>query len=511
MASAAHLPPGTVIAGKYELEGLLGEGGMGAVYQATNLAIGRRVAIKILNASMADREDVKRRFELEARAAAVISHPGIVDVLDMGQTDEGEAFIVMEHLEGMTLRSLNKELKGLTPGQSVGVMNFVLEALSAAHRAGVIHRDVKPANIFVCTRPPVVKLLDFGVSRFGESTGLTQTGNAIGTPRYMAPEQVLGEHDLGPEADLYSVGAVLYSLLGGRPPHGGGSDMAMLARILHDTPAPLASVKPGLPPGLCAIVDSLLLKDRTRRPGNAETVRQALLAEVPATDLTELFTAAGEGARAAALSPTPSSSQPRLTPVSRSSPASRSAPVRRNTGEAATRVTRPPRVEPAVQEVPAPRGTSPVVLAAIITVVALVVGAGAGWVVLRKPAGEPVATPRSVTSEPAPAPVVVTLVAEPASARISAGGVDLGCNPCKLSGEVGSRREVRVVATGMGEITRELVFDRERTERVVLVAMPVAAEAAIDAGKAVVAPVVGTKKKKAPKGGLSVDEKNPYE
>ena len=149
MAAPQHLPPGTLIAGKYELEGLLGEGGMGAVYQATNLAIGRRVAIKILHAAVADREDVRRRFEMEAKAAAVISHPGIVDVLDMGQTDEGEPFIVMEHLEGMTLRSLNKEFKGLTPEQSVGVMLPVLDALAAAHRAGVIHRDVKPANIFV--------------------------------------------------------------------------------------------------------------------------------------------------------------------------------------------------------------------------------------------------------------------------------------------------------------------------------------------------------------------------
>ncbi|MFZ5446631.1 MAG: serine/threonine-protein kinase [Myxococcota bacterium] len=518
MASSTQLPPGTIIADKYELEGLLGEGGMGAVYQATNLAIGRRVAIKILHASIAEQDDVRHRFELEARAAAVISHPGIVDVLDMGQTEEGDPFIVMEHLEGVTLRSLVKERGRLTVAESIGVMVPVLEALSAAHRAGVIHRDVKPANIFVCARPQLVKLLDFGVSRFGESSGLTRTGTAIGTPRYMAPEQVLGEHDLGPEADLYSVGAVLYSLLSGKLPHGTGSDTAVLARILHDTPAPLATHEPTLPPELCALVDALLSKDRAKRPKDALAVRDALQKLVPEHDLSALFSAAAAHAREAALAPTPSTgSQANLPRVKRTKTAPSSPRV--PAGEP-TRESRPSRsgarskkvVAPAPAP-PPPKSNTGVVIAATLAGVAVLglVGVGA-WVALKPPpapAQEP-QKPAAVDGPVAPKPVVVTIAAEPASARIVVGGVDLGCNPCQLQGEAGSTREVKVMAAGMTETTLSVTLDKDRTEHVVLspVAVAVAPTEEVDAGT----PRKRSGKPGKPKPGeLSVDEKNPYE
>lgn len=481
-ASTPQLPPGTLIAGKYELEGLLGEGGMGAVYQATNLAIGRRVAIKILHAAVADREDVRLRFELEAKAAAVINHPGIVDVLDMGQTDAGDPFIVMEHLEGMTLRSLNKEFKGLTPEQAVGVMLPVLDALAAAHQAGVIHRDVKPANIFVCARPHVVKLLDFGVSRFGESSGLTHTGAAVGTPRYMAPEQVLGQSDLGPEADLYSVGAVLYSLLSGRLPHGTGSDMALLARTLHDTPAALTTITTGLPPALCALVDSLLLKDRARRPRDAASVKRALVEAVPHSDISALFAAATRTARTSALAPTPSHSNANLNPV---------------TGKRATPSAPQPPAAATKASLDAPRSRLPLFVG--VTLAALVIGGGAGWYAVKNE------KPVAVVAPVVPVMVMITLEAAPAGARITAGDKVLSCNPCQLAGERGSKQQVRVSAEGMTESTVELSFDRARVEKIVLVAAPiiaVAPEPVVDAGR--------PGKKKKPKG-LSVDEKNPYQ
>ena len=487
MVATPHLPSGTLIAGKYELEGLLGEGGMGAVYQATNLSIGRRVAIKILHATVSDREDVRRRFEMEAKAAAVISHPGIVDVLDMGQTQDGEPFIVMEHLEGMTLRALNKEFKGLSPEQSVGVMLPVLDALAAAHRAGVIHRDVKPANIFVCAKPQVVKLLDFGVSRFGASSGLTNTGTAVGTPRYMAPEQVLGESDLGPEADLYSVGAVLYSLLSGRLPHGTGSDMALLARTLHDTPAPLNTITTGLPAALCALVDSLLLKDRARRPKDANAVKEALKESVPSTDISALFSAAIRTARAVALAPTPSGSMPSLNAVM-SRKATPSAP-RAPSGGAATRT--------AVEAPPKSAGGGKEGLIAAVIVVALAIGGGTAFFLKQD------STTPAPTAPPAPASITITLTAEPAGAHITSGGTVLSCNPCQLFGSIGSHQQVQVAADGMVEATLDLTFDQARTQKVVLVAAPVAA-IEVDAGKP------GKKKKAQPKG-LSVDEKNPYQ
>ena len=491
--AASHLPPGTLIAGKYELEGLLGEGGMGAVYQATNLAIGRRVAIKILHAAVADREDVRRRFDMEAKAAAVISHPGIVDVLDMGQTDEGEPFIVMEHLEGMTLRSLNKEFKGLSPEQAVGVMLPVLDALAAAHRAGVIHRDVKPANIFVCAKPQVVKLLDFGVSRFGQSSGLTNTGTAVGTPRYMAPEQVLGEADLGPEADLYSVGAVLYALLSGKLPHGSGSDMALLARTLHDTPAALDTITTGLPPALCALVDSLLLKDRARRPSDASKVKQSLKESVPHTDISALFTAAAATARVFTIAPTPSRSNASLPGVS-SKKATPSAPRPASQGSGAPTRT-------AVEPAPARAGGKLGLVAGVVSLALVVGGGGAAWYVKHD------ADARAAPPPTAPPNLTITLAAEPLSAHITANGTLLSCNPCQLIGAPGSRQQVRVTADGMAEANREVTFDQERTEKVVLIAAPVAVvatpEPSIDAGRP-------GKKKKTPKG-LSVDEKNPYQ
>ena len=499
-ASAPHLPTGTLIAGKYELEGLLGEGGMGAVYQATNLAIGRRVAIKILHAAVAEREDVRMRFELEAKAAAVISHPGIVDVLDMGQTDEGDPFIVMEHLEGTTLRSIYKEFKGLSPEQAVGVMLPVLEALSAAHRAGVIHRDVKPANIFVCAKPQIVKLLDFGVSRFGKSSGLTNTGAAIGTPRYMAPEQVLGQADIGPEVDLYSVGAVLYSLLSGKLPHGTGNDVAMLARVLHDQVAPLATVTTGLPPALCELVDSLLSKDRAKRPKDANSVREALKAAVPNTDISALFAAAVKTARAFALAPTPSKSNASLPGVT-SKKATPSAP-------------RPPRSAVATNSVAAHTPKRPSRAGVFIGVVlgALVLGGGGGWYVVHQGKSDDALAPKDVPAAPtgptaptAPASVTVTLSAEPQSARITAGGSVLTCNPCKLTGAPGSRQQVKVSAEGMVETSLDVLFDQDRAEKVVLVATAAAALSpadVVDAGRPV-------KKKKTT--ALSVDEKNPYQ
>ena len=311
MSSSSTLPPGTRIAGKYELEGVLGRGGMGAVYLATHVGIGRRVAVKVLHASLLDREDVRKRFELEARAASVIEHPGLVDVFDLGETDDGDPFIVMEYLEGASLRTLSKQPEGLAPGQVVGVLLPVLDALGAAHAAGIVHRDVKPANVFVASRPQAVKLLDFGVSRFGRG-GVTQVGDTVGTPRYMAPEQVLGLPDLGPEADLYSVGAVLFTLLAGRPPHQGTSDAAVLARVVNDVAPPLASVTQGLPAGLCAVVDELLVKAPTRRPKDAAAVRARLSTLGLDVGLKPVFARAAKHALDAGVTPTPSSSQPRV-------------------------------------------------------------------------------------------------------------------------------------------------------------------------------------------------------
>lgn len=222
------LEKGTVVGGKYRIEGVLGTGGMGSVYQATNASIGRRVAIKLLDAKLARQTDFLHRFQMEAKASAMIGHPNIVDVLDMGEMDDGSPFIVMEYLEGVTLKSLQKKLGSLSPGEVVAVVGPVLDALSAAHAAGVIHRDLKPANIMVGEFGEAM-VMDWGVAKelgaaevaraagsSSSSPELTRHGAVVGTTSWMAPEQERGE-PADRRSDVYSLGALLKLVAGEEP------------------------------------------------------------------------------------------------------------------------------------------------------------------------------------------------------------------------------------------------------------------------------------------------------
>ncbi len=494
------LQPGDIIAGKYRVDGLLGKGGMGSVFQATNTAIGRRVAIKVLAANVADRDDVKQRFELEARAAAVIGHPGIVDVLDMGETEEGEPFIVMEYLEGATLKGVFKRIGGFTPAQAAAVICPVLDALAAAHTAGVVHRDVKPANIFVCTKPTqTIKLLDFGISRFGKSTGLTITGTAVGTPKYMAPEQVLGEKDLGPEADLYSVGAVMYHLLTGRPPHDADSDMATLARILTDVHSPLHTVRPDLPEELCQVVDALLAKDKAQRPKDAAVVRARILQLVPRPDTESIYAAAIKATRVVATSNTPSptsgtNGRPRSRP---------SAPgTRRGSQDDAARLAEATGSK-----------TSPVLIA--LAALGILAGIGGAVFALKKdpaPPLPPIEPPRVAVVQPPAAPATYTteLSADPPAARFTVDGETMDCNPCRVTRPTGTKAQAKVSAPDYVSAEFTLYFDKNRDQHFTLVAVPVpvAVAAPVDAGK----PLKAAPGPKHPgPSGLNVDERNPYQ
>lgn len=544
------LEPGTTFAGKYLIDGVLGKGGMGAVYSATNQSIGRRVAIKVLVADLADRDDIKERFSLEARAAAVINHPGIVDVLDMGETEDGEPFIVMEHLEGATLKAVFKKHGIFAPAQAVGVILPLLDALAAAHQANVIHRDIKPANIFLCTKPQrLVKLLDFGISRFGQSTGLTHSGTAVGTPKYMAPEQLLGEKTLGPSADIYSVGAVLYELLGGRAPYDADSDIATLAKLLKEEHQPLIEVRPELPTRLCGYVDALLVKEPDRRAKDAAKVKESLIALVKAGDLTSLFDIAQEAAvrSQSGGTPRPPSGPARLpatSPGRRNSvtrmPAAQvtvddDAPSPRPSAKrpaVKTPKTPPPAVRPTapaldpVQE-PPPRRTG-LVAAVVIAMVGLIVGAGL-FLALGKSDDAPaepvvVAPPPKTPKSPAvkepvkppvnavPTPVVVTLTAEPASARFEVDGEKLEGNPVTLTREKGSGASVVTTAQGFEPRSMQLAFTETREERVTLTRLVAAVAPPTQEPRH---PKTGTRPPPPPggkKGGkLTVDETNPYE
>jgi serine/threonine protein kinase len=278
---------GHVLDEKYRLDERLGEGGMGTVYRATHLLIDRPVAVKVLHTRFVEDEAAQARFRREARAAGRLQHPNAVAVTDFGRTPEGFVYIVMELLEGRTLRDVLADDAPLAPARAVELMMQIAAAVEAAHEAGVIHRDLKPANIFVVERkhlPPVVKVLDFGIAKLAadsfddsEARNLTQTGVMIGTPRYMSPEQCDGEH-LSPAADVYSLGIIFYEMLTGATPFNGASPLAVALQHSTKPPRPPRELVPTLPAQLEEVVLRALAKKPDERPADAGAFREELLA-----------------------------------------------------------------------------------------------------------------------------------------------------------------------------------------------------------------------------------------
>src|SRR6476469_8603534 len=218
---------GHILDEKYRLEERLGVGGMGTVYRARHLLIDRPVAIKVLNKLFVEDEAARTRFRREARAAGRLQHPNAVTVTDFGESQDGFVYLVMELLEGRTLRDVLAKEAPLDVARSVALMLQISAAVAAAHEAGIIHRDLKPANIFVVQHPEVpavVKVLDFGIAKLAAEL-LDDEGAMIGTPRYMSPEQCDGL-ELTPAADVYSLGCILYEMLTGTVPFSGATPLA---------------------------------------------------------------------------------------------------------------------------------------------------------------------------------------------------------------------------------------------------------------------------------------------
>ena len=236
---------GTTVAGRFQLTGVLGAGGYGTVYSAIQLNLGRQVALKMLHPGVMTRPGSKERFEQEARLAQRLNHPNVVRLFDFGQTENGQVFIVWEHLQG---RSLEDELLRHGPMSSARVAHIagqVLKALAEAHALGIVHRDIKPANVFLCDfagERDFVKLLDFGIAVAPqESQSLTQEGVVLGTAAYMSPEQVSGEA-LDGRADLYAVGLLMSEMLSGAPVFRGATTLAVATMQLSPEPAPHAPI-----------------------------------------------------------------------------------------------------------------------------------------------------------------------------------------------------------------------------------------------------------------------------
>jgi eukaryotic-like serine/threonine-protein kinase len=263
-----------VLGGRYTLLTVLGTGGMATVWRARDEMLRREVAVKVLGQQYATDPGFLARFEREARHAAAVSHPRLVTVFDCG-VELDTPFIVMELVAGRTLRQVLDEGGVLPPGQAVAVAAAVCEGLEAAHAAGLVHRDITPANIVINGRE--VKILDFGIARLDGTRAGTATGTVLGTAAYLSPEQASGQ-PASPRSDLYSLGCVLFEMLTGRPPFTADSAVGLAYRQVHDDPGPPSAWRSGLPPRLDHITARLLAKDPAARPPDAAAARAGLLA-----------------------------------------------------------------------------------------------------------------------------------------------------------------------------------------------------------------------------------------
>lgn len=281
---------------RYVLLEVIGRGGMGVVYRAEHQGIRKTVAIKVLRDELIADRQALARFQQEAVAAAGIGHSGIVNVTDYGFTPQGQAFLVMEYLQGRDLSDILAEQGALPAGRAIALARKILAPLGAAHERGIIHRDLKTNNVFVLDEGPeeTIKLLDFGVSKVlqeekDESTGLTSRGAILGTPRYLSPEQAQGE-DIDRRADIYAMGVVLHELLSGEVPFSGRSALEVLFAHVQKPPPPLRQVRPDLSISkeLEAIVLRALAKDRDERFASAQELDEALAAAALTVDTLQL-------------------------------------------------------------------------------------------------------------------------------------------------------------------------------------------------------------------------------
>jgi serine/threonine-protein kinase len=295
----AAVETGRVLAGRYRLEERLGRGGMGEVWRASDAVLEREVAVKTLALSPADEEIVKR-FAREARALARLNHPNVVPVYDSG-ADDGASFMVMQLLSGPSLAALLAERGPLPLEEAIAYARQAAAGLAAAHRAGLVHRDVSPANL-ILDAAGALKLVDFGVARLTDgSPTLTMTGTVFATPGYVSPEQAAGR-PADARSDLYALGCVLYALLAGEPPFKAEHPLGVVHQHLTSPPPPLGERRADVPAELDLLLGALLAKDPRDRPASAEEVEQRLAA-IGSVD--------GEGAGAATV-PLPTAETRRL-------------------------------------------------------------------------------------------------------------------------------------------------------------------------------------------------------
>jgi tRNA A-37 threonylcarbamoyl transferase component Bud32 len=285
--SRRHPDVGQVLAGRYRILEALGGGGMGNVFIAENIAIRRRVALKLLHADLLSQPEFRKRFQQEADAIAAIDHPNVVRLFDLVVGDP--TFLVMEFVPGQTLAAVLKSEKRIDPVRAMRIAQRLCLGLEAAHRAAVVHRDVKPANIILAPDAEVgenPKLVDFGVAKLNVAKPaedqLTRTGQIVGTPYYMSPEQIAKSNLVDPRSDLYSLGCVLYHLVAGQPPFAAEDEYEIFSQHVQKMPAPPSKVCGDVPPALDAIILRALAKRPDDRFASAQEMARALLRASPA-------------------------------------------------------------------------------------------------------------------------------------------------------------------------------------------------------------------------------------
>jgi eukaryotic-like serine/threonine-protein kinase len=390
--------------GNYLVRSVLGEGGMGIVYLAEHPLIGRRVAIKVIHPDFAENPEAVSRFFTEAQAVNRIGHPNIVDITDYGQTPQGEAYFVMEFLAGESL-SARQRRAPLGLGEALHVAWQIADALAASHAAGILHRDLKPDNVFLLKQqrdPLFVKVLDFGLAKLTGDPGAagapghkTRAGTVMGTPHYMSPEQCQGRPDIDARADIYALGIMLFEMVTGQVPFTGNGYTEIILKHMMEPPPMARALLPSCPVWLEHLILQLLAKDRDYRVQTMGEVRDAIAWGMEQDGLTPQAMRSGGSGMTALPTPPPAPG-----------PRANVSTLGLSTGEA-TAVGDGSR--------PARRGSRGKLLA---VVGALVVGGAATGIVVGQKHGHPGANPMAAASPaapvaPAPAPAVVPAPAQP--------------------------------------------------------------------------------------------------
>jgi serine/threonine protein kinase len=495
------LPQGTLLKDRYTIVRLLGAGGMGAVYEARDSVLDKRVALKILHKEIAGDEQMNARFVQEARAASAFKHRNVVESLDFG-AHEGAPFLVMEFLEGEAFSDVLEREHTLSPARAVSLLEPIARALARAHLAGIIHRDVKPDNVFLAKGDHdgecVPKLVDFGIAKRTTEAELrlTKTSVAMGTPFYMPPEQAMGARDVTQAADQYAFAAMMFEAVSGKFPHDGDSYNALIINKVTKEPLALTDACPGVDPAFAAVVMRALSKDPAQRFASMNELREALVVamggEVQVPTNTGQYPAANsapdrdastnkglpakvarEANEALAATAVSETTKTGLTPPPQ--------PATRIPTSSVTGVERPSELAAAAPK----SGSKGAVVSAALVGVALI--GALGFALTRKEAPPAVRTANAGTTAAPTPPARRTLRVQvtPATATITADGRVLGVGTASLEVESGHEVELSLTADGHVSRSERLRIDSDQSVERVLQAQPAAAPtvvAVVDAG-----------------------------